>query len=99
MTLDDLQKHLTFRRTYDILQNMKKDKTRIHDELRPEYNLRQLRVWKFGSGRKQFGNFVKLESDGSEVFPDAASVNKALRFLIQVSKEDHLLPPHTDHRD
>ncbi|MYA69585.1 hypothetical protein F4009_04935 [Candidatus Poribacteria bacterium] len=67
---------------------MKKDKTIIHDELRPEYNLKNLRVRKFGTARKQFGNFVKLEPDVAETFPDAASVNKALRFLIRVTKEN-----------
>ena len=82
---DDLQKHLTFRRTNDILQNMEKDKTITHDELRPEYDLRNLRVRKFGPARKQFGNFVKLEPDVTEAFRDTASVNEALRFLIQVT--------------
>ena len=67
---------------------MNKDKTIIHDELRPEYDLKNLRVRKFGPGRKQFGNFVKLEPDIAAVFPDAASVNKALRYLIQNSKEN-----------
>ena len=83
---DDLQKYLTFRRTYDILQNMEKDKTITHDELRPEYDLRKLRVRKFGPARKQFGNFVKLEPDVAAVFPDDVTVNKALRCLIQDSK-------------
>ena len=82
-----LQKHLTFHRTYDILQNMKQDKTTTQDELRPEYDLRSLRVRKFGTARKQFGNFVKLEPDVAAIFPDEASVNEALRFLIQNSKE------------
>ena len=85
---DDLQKRLTFRRTYDILQNMKKDKTRTHDELRPEYDLKSLRVRKFGPARKQFGNYVKLEPDVAAIFSDAAAVNEALRFLIQNSKEN-----------
>ena len=67
---------------------MSKDKTIIHDELRPEYDLKNLRVRKFGPGRKQFGNFVKLEPDVAAVFPDAASVNEALRCLIQDSKEN-----------
>ncbi len=65
---------------------MKKDKTTIHDELRPEYDLRKLRVRKFGPARKQFGNFVKLEPDVAAVFPDAAIVNEALRGLIEDSK-------------
>lgn len=67
---------------------MKKDKTIIHDELRPEYDLRKLRVRKFGPERKQFGNFIKLESDVAAVFPDDITVNKSLRCLIEDSKEN-----------
>ena len=77
-------------------KRMKKDKTTIHDELRPEYDLRNLRVRKFGPARKQFGNFVKLEPDVAEAYPDAASVNEALRFLIRVTKENSPGPPRTD---
>ena len=72
---------------------MKKDKTIIHDELRPEYNLKNLRVRKFGPARKQFGNFVKLEPDVAAVFPDDAAVNEALRFLIRVTKENSAISP------
>ena len=75
---------------------MKKDKTIIQDELRPEYDLRKLRVRKFGPARKQFGNFVKLEPDVAAVFPDAASVNEALRCLIQVTQKNKTAPPHID---
>ena len=71
---------------------MKKDKTITHDELRPEYDLRKLRVRKFGPGRKQFGNFIKLEPDVAAVFPDDVTVNEALRSLIQDSNENR----HTD---
>ena len=67
---------------------MKKDKTITHDELRPEYDLRKLRVRKFGPARKQFGNFVKLEPDIAAVFPNDVTVNEALRGLIQDSKEN-----------
>ena len=67
---------------------MSKDKTIIHDELRPEYDLRNLRVRKFGPARKQFGNFVKLEPDVAAVFPDDVTVNEALRALIQDSKKN-----------
>ena len=67
---------------------MKKDKTITQDELRPEYDLRKLRVRKFGPARKQFGNFVKLEPDVAAVFPDDVTVNEALRCLIQDSKEN-----------
>ena len=67
---------------------MKKDKTITQDELRPEYDLRKLRVRKFGPARKQFGNFIKLEPDVAAVFPDDVTVNEALRGLIQESKEN-----------
>lgn len=75
---------------------MKKDKTTIQDELRPEHNLKNLRVRKFGPARKQFGNFVKLEPDVAAAFPDDSTVNKALRHLIQDFKENSPVPPHTD---
>ena len=68
--------------------NMKKDKTIAHDELRPEYDLKKLRVRKFGPARKQFGNFIKLEPDVAAVFPDDVTVNEALRCLIQEYKEN-----------
>ena len=69
---------------------MKKDKTITQDELRPEYDLRKLRVRKFGPARKQFGNYVKLEPDVAAVFPDDITVNEALRCLIQESKDNRL---------
>ena len=66
---------------------MKKVETGTDDELRPEYDLRGLRVRKLGSGRKSFGGVVRLEPDVAEIFPDAESVNEALRFLIRIAKE------------
>lgn len=67
---------------------MKKVKTEMEDELRPEYDLRTLHVRKLGPGRKKFGDVVRLEPDVAEAFPDADSVNEALRFLIRVTKEN-----------
>jgi hypothetical protein len=59
------------------------------DEMRPEYDLRSLRVRKLGRGRKSFGDVVRLESDVAQVFPDAESVNEALRFLIRITRENN----------
>jgi hypothetical protein len=70
---------------------MKKVETDINDELRPEYDLRSLRVRKLGPGRKSFGGVVRLEPDVAEVFPDAEAVNEALRFLIRITKENQPL--------
>jgi hypothetical protein len=58
------------------------------DELRPEYDLSNLRVRKLGPGRKSFGGMtIQLAPDVAEVFPDSESVNEALRFLIRITRE------------
>jgi hypothetical protein len=67
---------------------MKKVETDMNDELRPEYDLRSLRVRKLGRGRKSFAGVVRLEPDVAEVFPDADAVNEALRFLIKITKDN-----------
>jgi hypothetical protein len=67
---------------------MKKGDAMPEDELRPEYNLRSLRVRKLGPGRKSFCETVRLERDVAEAFPDADAVNQALRFLIRVTKKN-----------
>jgi len=67
---------------------MKKIETELNDDLRPEYDLRNLRVRKLGPGRRGFGETVRLEPDVAEIFPDAESVNEALRFLIRITKEN-----------
>lgn len=58
------------------------------DELRPEYDLNSLRIRKVGPGRTAFGSLVRLEPDVAEMFPDASSVNEALRFLMRITKEN-----------
>ena len=72
---------------------MKKVKNEMDDELRPEYDLRNLRVRKVGPQRTGFGSqFVQLAPDVAEVFPDAEAVNEALRLLIRVMRENkHVL--------
>ena len=67
---------------------MKNENSDQPDELRPEYDLRSLRVRKLGHGRKSFGDTVRLEPDVANVFPDADAVNEALRFLIRVATEN-----------
>ena len=68
---------------------MKKVSTQTDDELRPEYDLRDLSVRRFGPGRKGFGgSVVRLDSDVAAVFPDAGAVNEALRFLISITSEN-----------
>jgi hypothetical protein len=67
-----------------IVKNVKAE---TDDELREEYDLKSLRVRKLGPGRKSFGDVVRLEPDVAHAFPDAESVNEALRSLIRVSKD------------
>jgi hypothetical protein len=76
---------------------MKKGETEMEDELRSEYDLKSLRVRKVGPERKRFGgSTVRLEPDVAEVFPDAESVNEALRFLIRITREKKSALPGTN---
>ena len=64
----------------------------MEDDLRAEYDLKSLRVRRFGSKRKSFGGTtVRLEPDVAEIFPSADAVNEALRFLIRVTREHQAL--------
>jgi hypothetical protein len=70
---------------------MKKADLEREDDLRAEYDLKNLRVRRLGSGRKSFGRTtVRLEPDVAEIFPSAESVNEALRFLIKVAQKKQL---------
>lgn len=60
--------------------------TEIDDELRSEYDLKNLQVRKLGAGRKKFGNVVRLEPDVMTAFPNAEAVNEALRYLIEIAQ-------------
>ena len=72
---------------------MKKDNTEEkEDELRSEYDLKSLRVRRLGPGRKRFGAVIRLADDVAEVFPNAESVNEALRFLIRITKDNKPAP-------
>lgn len=58
----------------------------IEDELRPEYDLQSLQVRKLGPRRKKFCDTVRLDPDVVAAFPNAESVNEALRYLIEIAK-------------
>ncbi len=67
---------------------MKKVDIEMDDELRPEYDLKSLRVRKVGPKRQSFKErSIQLEPDVAAVFPDSESVNEALRFLIRITQE------------
>lgn len=71
---------------------MKKAEAKIEkDELRPEYDLSKLKRrvrGKYVERYREGTNLVLLKPDVAEAFPDADSVNEALRFLIRVTKEN-----------
>lgn len=58
----------------------------LDDDLKSVYDLKNLRVRKVGEGRRLM-NQIQLDVDVAKVFPDSASVNEALRFLIRITKE------------
>ena len=61
----------------------------MEDELRPEYDLSQLKGrvrGKYVERYREGTNLVLLEPDVAAAFPDAKTVNEALRLLIKVAQ-------------
>ena len=59
------------------------------DELRPEYDLSQLKGRVRGKYAERYlkgTNLVLLEPDVAAAFPDARAVNEALRLLMKVAR-------------
>ena len=59
----------------------------LTDELRPEYNLKELRA---AAQRKRLSVTVQIEPDVAQYFPDNTAVNEALRTLIRLSQKGAL---------
>jgi hypothetical protein len=60
----------------------------LQDDLRPEYDLRSLRVVARGPGRKTPQEVtIHLATDVAEAFPDSSAVNEALRFLLRITRK------------
>jgi hypothetical protein len=73
---------------------MRRDESKMEDDLRTEYDLKSLRVRRLGSGRRSFGTTtVRLEPDVAEMFPSADAVNEALRFLMRVMQQNQAYAP------
>lgn len=62
----------------------------MDDELRPEYDLRELLKdgvrGKYVARYRAGTNLVLLDPDVAKAFPDEAAVNEALRLVIQLAK-------------
>jgi hypothetical protein len=56
----------------------------MDDDLRPEYDFSQMPIVARGPGRKQPEVTVRLDPDVAALFPDAASVNEALRLMVRM---------------
>ncbi len=64
----------------------------MDDELRPEYDLSQLKggvTGKYASKYKEGTNLILLAPDVAEIFKDNVSVNEALRLLIKIAGEKY----------
>ena len=59
------------------------------DDLRPEYNLNELKGGvrgKYRKGYQESSNIVVIEPDLAEAFPNTKAVNDALRELLKLRK-------------
>ena len=69
---------------------MKKRRTKISDELRPEYDLRQLLKGavrgKYAKRYQAGTNLVLLDPDIQKAFRSERAVNDALRLVIELQK-------------
>lgn len=68
---------------------MKKDE--LTDDMRPEYDLSTLKNevrGKYADRYRQGTNIVLLEPEVYKAFPDSASVNAALKLLIDVAHRE-----------
>ncbi|PHS38710.1 MAG: hypothetical protein COB07_07745 [Sulfurovum sp.] len=59
-----------------------------NDEMLEEYDFSNGVRGKYVKAYKEGVNVIKLDKDISKFFPDAKSVNEALRMLIKLVKDD-----------
>lgn len=80
---------------------MKAKEKKFSDELRPEYNFDYSKAVR-GKYCKRIleegANVVMLEPDVAKVFVDSASVNDALRLLLELIKTTQRLTKHASGR-
>ena len=68
---------------------MKKEINELEDELRPEYDFSKMAggiKGKYVERYRAGTNLVLLDPDVAKAFPTSASVNEALRLLIQIAQ-------------
>lgn len=78
----------------------RKSKGENADELRPEYDLRELLKGgvqgKYADRFREGTNLVLLDQDVAEAFPSDEAVNKALRLVIQLKKLPRTVPEESN---
>jgi hypothetical protein len=62
-------------------------KAEAADEMEAEYDIRGGVRGKYAEQYRQGTNLVLLDADVAEVFSDTAAVNRALRLLIEVARQ------------
>jgi hypothetical protein len=79
---------------------MKKEIDELEDELRPEYDFSKMAGGIRGKYVERYRagtNLVLLDPDVAQAFPTDASVNEALRLLIQIAqRQQHNNPVGAD---
>ena len=68
---------------------MKKEVDELEDELRPEYDFSKMAGGvrgKYVERYREGTNLVLLDPDVAQAFPTDASVNEALRLLLQIAQ-------------
>ena len=80
----------------------KKSKDDKGDDLRPEYDLRELLKngvqGKYADRFQEGSNLVLLDSDVMETFPNDKAVNEALRLVIKLTKLTKSKKKSTPHK-
>jgi alpha-beta hydrolase superfamily lysophospholipase len=75
---------------------MNKEVDELEDELRPEYDFAAMQEGVRGKYVQRYRagtNLVRLDPDIAKAFPTEASVNEALRLLIQIADRQKLNSP------
>jgi hypothetical protein len=69
------------------------DKKTPQDEVEAEYDFRAGQRGKYAERFAGGTNLVRLEDDVAAMFPDSESVNRALRKLVEIIREQAGKPP------
>ena len=80
---------------------MKDKRKKTEDELRPEYNFdysKAVRGKYFRRLKEEGSNIVVLDPDVAKAFHDSASVNEALRSLLDLYHSTHRLTRRSSRR-